>query len=40
MEIMENTISPVINSEENDIGWEDITYANVTYLIKSIISKG
>ena len=40
MEIIESTISPEINQEEEDIGWEEITYANITYLIKSIVSSG
>ncbi len=40
MEIIASTISPEINQEEEDIGWEEITYANVTYLIKSIVSGG
>jgi hypothetical protein len=40
MEIITSIISPEINQEEEDIGWEEITYANVTYLIKSIVSGG
>jgi len=40
MDIVRHTISPVINIEEGDIGWEEITYSNVTYLIKSIIGGG
>ena len=40
MEIITAAISPEVNSEEEDIGWEEITYANVTYLIKSIVSAG
>jgi hypothetical protein len=40
MKILEMTISPIVNSEEEDIGWEEITFANVTYLIKSIINGG
>jgi len=40
MRIIKLTISPIVNSEEEDIGWEEITYGSVTYLIKSILSKG
>ena len=40
MDIVRHTISPVINIEEGDIGWEEITFSNVTYLIKSIIGGG
>jgi len=40
MRIIKLTISPEVNSEEEDIGWEEITYGSVTYLIKSILNKG
>lgn len=40
MKIIRMTISPVINLEEEEIGWQEITNASVTYLIKSILSKG
>jgi len=40
IDIISQALSPDINQEEEDIGWEEITYANITYLIKSIISGG
>ena len=34
-----NSISPMIINEENEIGWEEITNANIVYLLKMVLNK-
>jgi hypothetical protein len=34
-----NSISPLVTNDEDEIGWEEITNANVVYLLKIALNK-
>ena len=34
-----NTISPIVENDEESIGWEEITNCNIIYLLKVTLNK-